>query len=307
MADDHGSAIDQLGPHLLGRKPNPPDRRDFKLEDYLDADRELRRKAAAEGAAFTPDMTLGELGSSGALDRWAEVYAFWRWFKEEILGHPKPKPDPQPQPTPAPPDAVPVIWTPGLISDQARTSHCVGFTGLDFGNTLPYNDQWPNEKGHDLYYLCEPQDKTVPIAEQGGSTSRAICKVLQGIGRIGAYAFTQSAVTVRDYVVAHGPVGTGVMWDDPMFQPDQDGFIWPDPKQEAGGHELLVIGYSPVGFGNTKAASLVLQNHWTKSWGVGGCAYITVTEFDKLLKRDGDAWAALENPLAAAVAKAARG
>jgi hypothetical protein len=301
----HGSAADQIGPHLLGRKPNPPDKRDFRLEDYMDARRNIQRQAAADGPAFTAQMTMQELAGSDLLDRWHDIYAFWHWFDATFL-HPKPAPTPVPTPTPAP-EPVPAgrFWkNPSGISNQGQTPHCVGFTGLDYGNADPVNDGWPNSKGHDLYYLCEPQDKGVPIAQQGGSTSRALCKVLAGLGRIGAYAFTQSAATVRDYVLSTGPVGTGVQWDLPMFNPDLNHYIWPDASQNEGGHELTVVGYEPKGYHGTGVPSVALENHWTDTWADKGICYMTMTEYDKLLKRDGDAWAALENPLQAAVRKA---
>lgn len=310
MPDDHqhnhGSVRDRpVGPHLLGRKKQPVDKRDFRLEDYMDSRRTIQRLAEAEGADFTADMTMRQLAGSSLLEHWHDIYAFWHWFDETFI-HPTPV-VPVPAPTPAPtPVARGRFWrNPSGTSDQGNTPHCVGFTGLDFENADPVNDGLPNEHGHELYYLCEPQDKGVPVDRQGGSTSRALCKVLQGQGRIGAYAFTQSAATVRDFVLTQGRIGVGVEWDQPMFSPDGQHYIWPDSTKNEGGHELTVAGYEPEGYHGQGEPSFALENHWTSDWADAGTAYITATELDKLLKRDGEAFATLENALQKAVRRAA--
>lgn len=80
-----GKAFDDLGPHLLGRKEQPYDERDYKLEDYLESHKRLNQ-------AFTPTMTLEELATSGDLLSWPDIYVFWRWFKRHILNPLKPTP-----------------------------------------------------------------------------------------------------------------------------------------------------------------------------------------------------------------------
>jgi hypothetical protein len=253
----------------------PPDKRDYRLENYL--------ATHAEISSLSPDTTVQELIDGGYLTTWHGIYAFWRWVKTLL--------DPPPPPPPATTD---VVWKIGPITDQGNTPHCVGFTGLDYGNCEPVNDQWPNEEGHTLYYACKVID-----GEEGaedGSHSRSLCKVLQQMGRIGSYAFTDSVDTIRAYVREHGPIGTGIPWDDSMFRPDQHGYVWPD-ENEKGGHEVLVFGHYPSGVGGVNQPSFGIANHWGDWWGDNGCCYITERDYQGLLDRSGDAFAALELPL----------
>lgn len=264
------------GPHLLGRKPKPPDDRDYQLEDYLDA------RAAAD-VGLTPDTKLGDINITG----WADWISLWHWFKENVMGHRKPEPV-------EPVSSGNVLWPLGPISDQGDTPHCVGFTGLDWANALPINDNWPNQVGHDIYYECKVLDGEPGVED--GSDSRSLCRALRNRGRIGSYAATTSVDTIRAYVREHGPVGIGIPWDNNMFRADKDGYVRPGGG-EAGGHELMVSGHLPNGKGATKAASFAVPNHWGTGWADGGVCYMTETDLQALLNRQGDAWAGLERPL----------
>lgn len=282
--DDRRGAAEYLGPHLLGRRPMPRDDRDFKLSEFVAAHQRL----VADGG-LSPDMTIQQLIDMGDLTSWSGILAFWRWLKTVLEHHPGPAPQPAP-----PPDDQDVRWTLGPISDQGQTPHCVGFTGLDWGNCLPIDDQWPNDMGHTIYYECKVIDGE-PKAEDG-SDSRSLCKALQARGRVGAYAFATDVATIRAYVRQHGPVGIGIPWDQSMFNPDADGYVKPD-GDEAGGHELMISGHLPGGKGATKDASFVVPNHWGTSWADGGVCYMTETDLQSLLGRGGDSWAGLETAL----------
>jgi len=279
-------AMDNLGSHLLGRRPMAPDPRDYKLEDFLAS----HDKATA---ALTTATTLEEVHDSFPLTEWHEIYAFWKAFKALFAS---PAPAPTPTPPPAPQSVV--EWAISFLSDQGQTPHCVGFTGLDWGNEDPVNDNWPNAEGDTIYYLCQPGDVGKPISQQQGSDSRTLCKVLQTLKRLDAYAFASTAETAFAYVQAHGPVGTGVPWDSSMFNVDADGYLQPNGHEE-GGHEITLRGASSQGYGRVTDPSFLLQNHWGH-WGVAnsGYAYITVDAFQSLLDRGGDCWAGLELPVA---------
>ena len=283
-----------IGPHLLGRHPMPVDPRDYKLEHYLEA-----RTAVAQ--VLTPEMTLQELHDSFPLTAWHEIYAFWHAFKHLFDAPPGP-------PTPVPSADGSNVWQIGPISNQSNTPHCEGYTGLDWGNSLPINDNWPNAEGHRIYYLCQPGDVNVPVAQQQGSTSRALCKVLVNqLHRASAYAFTTSTDTMRDYLLLHGPLGIGIPWDNDMFNPDSENYVHTGGG-EAGGHALIVAGY--VAKGDTVPASMwgstdfdapentfVVPNHWDVTWADKGVCYMTVPTIQELLDRNGDCFAALELPL----------
>lgn len=279
-ADPSRSAADHIGAHLLGWKPRPPDERDYALEDYVAA-----HQRTAE--ALTADMTLQQVHDSFPLTAWSEIYAFWRAFKALFAAPPAPTPTPADQP---------VVWTPGPISDQGQTPHCVGYTGLDWGNTLPIDDQWPNSEGNTIYYACKAVDGE-PRAEDG-STTRSLFKVLKQMGRCDAYAFTSSVDTIRSYVRGHGPVAIGIPWDNDMFHPDSDGYVHVGGGV-AGGHEILIHAHYPAGTMTedgfvAKEASFRLANHWGTGWARNGFFYMTEATLADRMSQGGDAGAGLE-------------
>lgn len=271
-------AIENVGPHLLGRKPMPRDDRDYLLADFLDA----YKRISASGAV-TADSTLQQLVDEGLWKVWHDTYAIWAYVKT-LISRPSPTP---PAPSPAPMGVV--TWQHGPISDQGQTGHCVGFTGLDWGNCAPINDQWPNGVGDDIYYECKVIDGE-PHAEDG-SNSRSLCKALKARGRVGAYAFAASADEAVAYIEQHGPVGIGVDWYNRMFEPASGAYILDLSGGIAGGHEIMLNGYDR----DTRLFTLV--NHWGVEWADQGCAYLRHDDLDRLLALGGDCWAALEQPL----------
>jgi C1A family cysteine protease len=81
-----------------------------------------------------------------------------------------------------------------------------------------------------------------------------------------------------------------------MFEPDSKGFIdcLKAPTQ-VGGHAYLGVGINtrlrcPDG---TKGAIRIL-NSWGSGWGQDGRAWIPLSQFDMLLKEDGEAACAKE-------------
>lgn len=265
-------ANDNLGEHLLGRKPMPKDDRDYKLADFLGAHEAIT-------AELTPSTTLADLRAAGPLEHWSEIYAFWAWFKQHILG--------STPPLPTPGTVTSMTWQHGPISDQGQTGHCVGFTGLDWGNCLPINDSWPNKEGDTIYYACKVIDGE-PRAEDG-SNSRSLCKALKQMSRLGAYAFAASADEAAAYVLQHGPVGIGVDWYNSDFNPPNN--VLALKGGVAGGHEIMLNAYDS----GTRMFTLV--NHWGASWADNGVAYLKHDDLDRLLGQGGDCWAGLELPL----------
>lgn len=267
-----GSAFDNLGPHLLGGRKMPEDTRDYKLADYLSAHEQV-------AGTLTPDTTLQQLVDDHEWTVWHDAYAIWHWLKANLLGN---------TPPPVPAGAAREWTKEDGISDQGQTGHCVGFTGLDWGNTLAVDDQWSNQKGHDIYYACKVIDGEP--GQENGSDSRSLCKVLKQMGRIGAYAFASSADEAAAYILQHGPVGIGIPWYNDMFRPDAKGVLHVSGGV-AGGHEIELNGYDPA----TRLFKLV--NHWGDQWGIGGFAYLQHSDLERLLGEGGDCWAGLEQPL----------
>jgi hypothetical protein len=194
-------------------------------------------------------------------------------------------------------------WRCDTYLDQGNAGSCVGnamahqlaaspdiYTGLDetFAVGLYYLaqqlDQWPGG----AYPGASPQYE--------GSSTLAGMKALQKHGYIKNYKW---AFSLADAVLAighHSPVVIGINWYNDMFTPDSKGFLHPSGGV-AGGHDILVravkiIFKDPAGpktMANVdpNKSFVTLHNSWGKGWGINGEAYLTLTDFEKLITEDG--------------------
>jgi hypothetical protein len=276
------SAADNLGPHLLGRVPSPPDARDYKLETFLSTD-----PVDAAVAAILADPQPARATKTFA--------QFCAPYLKAVGGKPVPTP-----PTPPAP-AGGIVWAnaePTL--DQGSTGHCVGFGSAQWGNTDPVDDHYTNADGDAIYYECKVIDGE-PNAEDG-STVRSGVTALKNRGRLAAYAFTSSVETIKKFILANGPIIVGTDWYQSMFTPDANGYVSPSGVV-AGGHCYIIDGFlpaspSPQGPNGivVKEDTFVLRNSWGSSWAIDGQFYMTVADFATLLAGNGEAVAAVELP-----------
>ena len=154
------SASENLGSHLLGRRPSDPDSRDYQLASFLSDD--------PLDAALTTLMTSR---AAQATKAWAKI-ATARIHALEPAPAPNPGPAP-PQPSPTPPVApTAVVWgDTETVLDQGQTPHCVGFGSAQWGNTLPIDDHFTDADGNAIYYECkvidgEPKAGAAPTSAQ---------------------------------------------------------------------------------------------------------------------------------------------
>ena len=113
-----------------------------------------------------------------------------------------------------------------------------------------------------------------------GSDGLSVAKAAQKLGLISGYRHATSldaalaALSVR-------PVITGVSWYEGMDEPDTSGRVRVR-GQVRGGHEFVLDEIDAdrrlIGF----------TNSWSTAWGVGGRAYISFDDFDRLLHEQGD-------------------
>jgi hypothetical protein len=263
------TALENLGPHLLGRNAHPGDERDYPLGVFLEGGTALD---AALAAVRRSKLT------TTAVKRWASLVT--------AALQPIPSPSPTPAPTPSP--GVAVEWTdaddPTL--DQGQTGHCVGAGGVDWLNALPVDDHLPNDELHKLYYDCKIVDGEPK--QENGSTVHSLAKVLVNRGRLKTYAWASNVSEIVDFLTAHGPVIVGTDWLNDMFSPDANGFVTPTGAV-AGGHCYVAVGYS---HDNDEIEFL---NSWGNGWGKNGRFYMRTAMFADLLNRSGaEAMAAVE-------------
>ena len=266
---------ENIGPHLLGRKPNVPDDRDW-TPDKLHA--ELRKTSST----FDPSETIDQ--ASSRLLTWREVLAFasmlWAWIKH--------KPTPTPVPTPTPTN----LWADLVVLDQGDFGTCVGNAGAGWLASEPVVDPGVTEAlARQLYFEATCYDGMCDPTGQTGSTSRSLAKALKARGRLLAYAFATSMADIDEWLAGHGPVMVGADWTNDMFNPGPDHVVH-ITGGVAGGHEWLVRYREP------DTTQYRCRNSWGTGWGDHGDFLIEAADLGQLLfKQGGDALLAAELPL----------
>jgi hypothetical protein len=115
-----------------------------------------------------------------------------------------------------------------------------------------------------------------------GSSGLGVSKALVSLGVIKTYnhAFSLDALKTA---LQTGPVLWGTVWYYSMFRPDPYGILNVDVSSgEAGGHELVIAGYS------VESQMFHGDNSWGTGWGSDGSFSVKETDMAYLLSRDGD-------------------
>lgn len=174
--------------------------------------------------------------------------------------------------------------------DQGDTPECVEYAWHHFMVDGPIKRRpapvWPFGT---LYNAAQLVDEW-PGEDYEGTSVRAGAKVLQSWGLISNYYWAFDADTVARAILNRGPVVIGINWYEDMFEPNEEGILSVSGVL-AGGHALEVDGVSLV----TGLAKI--KNSWNTSWGLGGTAYLSLEDLDRLIKEDGEACMAIEVPV----------
>jgi hypothetical protein len=271
-----------LGPHLLGRKPNTPDERDW-TPDRLHAHLALHAPTPVP-----PASTLDKTIRQAVTDRdpfvttWKGLLALWKWIKS-VLFPPKPGPTP-PGPTPT---VDGPLWDCNIVLDQGNYGTCVGNAWAGWGNSAPIMDSYSEADARAIYYESTCIGGACDATGQNGSSTRDGVKAMQQRGKLTAYAFATTMAEIDEWLDNHGPVVIGINWTDPMFNPDASGLIhYTGPV--AGGHEVF-IRQNVKSMGRKR-----LRNSWASSWGLGGDFFLSNADLQRLLDDGGDACLASE-------------
>ncbi len=274
-----------IGSNLLGRNPSPKDERDYRLSNFINL-------GDLEAGTVDPYelIVLGEKElklTTVSFKKWASTsyndVTQTHWWKalnyftqaKESLGF-------------IPATTVTEWQNPEPVLDQGNTGHCVGFSGAQWGNTLPVNDQFDNQDGHNLYYECKILEGEPN--EENGAYVRSIAEVLKNKQRLSVYAFANSVDEAIAWLQAKGPVIFGTSWLTNMFYPDAEGLISATGSFE-GGHAYLSNGY------DSSRNQFLFINSWSSDWGKDGHFKMSKSDIEKLFADYGEILAAVELPL----------
>jgi hypothetical protein len=174
------------------------------------------------------------------------------------------------------------------VLDQGQLGSCTGNAGIGCLGTDPFYEgtTWHysfTEEGAVQLYSDATAADDYPgqyPPDDTGSDGLTIAKVLTAAGSISGYRHTFS---LDDALKALGvtPVICGTTWLEGMFDPAPDGRLTVSGAV-AGGHEYVVDEI------DADSQRVWLTNSWGTGWGVNGRAYLTFTDWGRLLADQGD-------------------
>lgn len=172
-------------------------------------------------------------------------------------------------------------WGCAVWLDQGNTPACTGFsTTQKLAARYPILKTVSDTMALNLYHEAQKHDE-YPGENYDGSSVLGAMKAAVALGYIGSYHW---GFSIDDAILAIGYQGGGVAginWYKDMFNPDAKGVIKPTGAL-AGGHAILVNGV------DLKKGLVRLHNSWGRDWGVNGECFISIDDFDKLLKENGE-------------------
>lgn len=268
-----------IGKHLLGRKPSPPDTRDYRLANFFGLGNERTLTPNEEIALAVKELQLTTVTyKKWASTKYADVTTthWWKAFNHLANANGFVPPTPTND----------KIWRANFQLDQGDTGHCVGFGWAGWSNAEPIENLYHDADGHEIYYEAKVIEGD-PGGENG-AYPRDGAEAMQNRGRLNVYAFADTIDDVLTHLRTKGTVGVGTDWTYDMFEPDSNGFVTPTGRV-AGGHWYLLYG--------VEQDALLFKNSWGSQWGDNGSFRMTIPDFQSLLDNMGEAIASVELPL----------
>lgn len=194
-------------------------------------------------------------------------------------------------------------WSCDVYNDQGREGACVGFAWTHELAARPHIIRRDAKFAQGIYHRARVLDPW-PGEDYEGTSVLAGAKAVQELRNSDdrpyfdqyRWAFgVKDALRVIGYA---GPVVLGIDWHDSMYDPDVKGFVHPDGNV-VGGHAILANGVKIVKLNKDLTATwdnldkdksfVRLHNSWGTGYGINGDAFITVRDFDALLRDGGEA------------------
>jgi hypothetical protein len=181
-------------------------------------------------------------------------------------------------------------WVPGAVLDQGQEGACVGFgcTAEAIASPVRRKDAGMgtyasvgNRVARGWYHRAKEIDEWEGVDYEGTSVRAGMLAGREG-GFWEGFRWAFNMVELRA-ALEEGPVVIGVEWRSAMYEAPNgllsaNGVI-------AGGHCILVTGYSPDWRG--AGPFFRLRNSWGTGWGINGSAYISQRDLDEILFQAG--------------------
>lgn len=189
------------------------------------------------------------------------------------------------------------LWALDTFLDQGQEGSCVGHGWAHELAAEPVSVEMKSAHAIKIYREAQKRDPW-PGENYEGTSVLGAAKYLVEQGCINSYLWAFSLEDAVRSIVNAGPVVIGVNWYTGMGNTDRDGYIHVSGEVR-GGHCVVLVGFNPVwtfpesadrSWANIdlKRSYLTVHNSWGKTWGVVGRAKITLQDFDRLRKEQGE-------------------
>lgn len=194
-------------------------------------------------------------------------------------------------------------WLCDTYNDQGREGACVGFGWSHELCAKPRPIPKDATFALEIYHRAQQLDQWDGEDYEGTSVlagAKAIQEHMnsQNLPYIGGYRWAFGIRDVLRVLSYAGPVVLGIDWYNGMYNPDENYYITPTDGV-VGGHCILAKHQKivklnpdlPADYENLDldASHVRLHNSWGTGYGLGGDAFITVRNLDKLLQDGGEA------------------
>lgn len=179
------------------------------------------------------------------------------------------------------------MWRDDQIQlDQGDSSMCVGYAWAHWLAAAPIiNYMEPSG----IYQVAQRFDEWSG-ENYDGTSVRAGAKVLQLLGFIDKYTWAFNIGDAINTLLELGPVVLGCQWYTGMMEPDRKNYV-SVRGNKLGGHAVVVTGIDiPKGF-------VRIKNSWGKKWGDNGRCYLSLGDFEILIKEKGEVCLAVERDI----------
>lgn len=173
--------------------------------------------------------------------------------------------------------------------DQGQIGSCTANAAFGCLVTAPFGTEdvaYDEDDALALYELeTKLDDSQIPGSyppDDTGSTGPWSMQALENKGLIRSFRHTRDLATALR-MLNTGPISIGVPWYKSMFTPDASHTIHLDESSGvAGGHQVCIVA------NDTRARRIRIRNSWGTTWGDGGHAWLSWTDFETLLAAGGD-------------------